>query len=73
MENYGFVTIGLEEYRELLDTETRVNLVEEELNREIYTSPETIAKLLGLSNVLARQTKRREEYFANKCTEEELP
>ncbi len=44
------VTISTDEYRQLIETQTRVNIVSNLETRERYLSTDTILHVLGLSN-----------------------
>lgn len=55
------VTISMERYRELLDTETRVNVAVERIINQKYIRTEDILRILGSTVAIHEADRLREE------------
>lgn len=70
MENSGVVVIPIKRYSELLNNETRVNVVVERIAHDAYTKAEDILWILGTElaietamEIRKKEEKERKEYL----------
>lgn len=72
MENTNVVVIPIQRYDELLDLETRVNVVVERISHEEYLAPESLLWILGTElavetaySIEEQKKEERREYLKN--------